>query len=405
MTNRIFSDLFDTVKQKEKLNSKFDGKAKMLAEFYLDKLKIQALFLGKVIMTDAQFFDSIFLYSLSDEELYGFLKFAKENDYLEIRHRPEPIKKMLGKQFLFSSISEEPLANAIYEIGADITDKIKEDTAYSYFEAVEAAAGGRLDGLSEPYEIFKARLIKMDEWRLQPNQHLFIEWVNPNDYNHSGIYYRDLPDVIKNNRELWKNYINNKISLEPDIKKAVFEELDKPRPDRSKLSKLSDGSDNYKRFFNSFSHYYNIGIGSQHLSTTVESDLEDDYVIRAGNGRYLFNEKKEFDLVMLKAELDGIIHTNWNEFSKRYATDGLHKKRDELWDAVYSRNAGAFMQTLNKIREVLSFPDTVVSSLCESDSSIKSFGTSTNEALEKKYTCAQDLDKEKEAECILKFYI
>lgn len=405
MTNRVFSDLFDPVKQKEDLSSKFDNNPEKLASFYLDKLKIQALFLGKVIMTDAQFFDSILFYSLSTEEFNGFIKFAKDNDYLEIRHRPEPIKSMLGKQFLFSSISEEPLANAIYEIGADITDKIKEDTVISYFEALEATAGGRLDGLSEPYEKFKERLIRMDEWRLQPHQQLFVKWANPDEHNHTGLYYRDLPDAIKSNKEQWKIYINNNISLKADVKKAVFDELDKPRPNRSRLSKLSDGSNNYKRFYNSFSYFYNIGIGSQHLSSTVESDLEDDFIIRVGAERYLFNDKQELSLVMLKTELDEIIHTDWNEFSKRFAMDSLQKKRDELWDAVYTRNLGAFMHKLNEIREVLSFPDTVVSSLNESDSSIKSSGSSTNKTLEKEYTCIQDLDQKKEAECVLKFYI
>ncbi len=396
MTNHIFSDLYDTVMQKELLGSRFSGDLNTFSEFYSDRFKIETLFLGKTVMTDAQFFDSTFLHGMSDVDLNGFFTFVGKNGCLEIRHRPDLIPNMLGKSFLFSSIPEQPLADAISQIGSNLRGKIEGDSMRAYFKAVEENAEGKLDSILPAYERFKNRLMQMDEWRGKLAS-LFVKWGTPRPEEIPDMRgYKDLPDVMKRERDKWIRFVQNKLVLNSDVQNAVLNELNKDYPNASIIKDLSDGSDQYKQFYRSFRLYYNIGLASQHFASVTEIAVVNDpdvhpekgdlpLAARENHGEHRHSQNHGIWLPLLEHELNELIHSDWNDFLARYETDGLQPLRDDLWNAIRKNDRSDMYAALLRMRKTLGFPDTTDIRMGALSESIDAAGTSTDDGSTPEY--------------------
>jgi hypothetical protein len=359
MTNRIFSEAYDTALQKDY----FEKKHKGIAESFVDersskksfvdelssKLKSDIVFYGKIVLTDAQFYDSPLLHMMSDDELSAFRGFLGESaGAVEVRCRPHTLPRMLGKQFLYSSVRHAGLSTALYEIGATLSEndgRVKENSAAALVSALKEHNDGRLCGLESEFEEFASRLCQLDEFRTKIGG-FFVEWGTSVDERMNARQdFKDLPAVMAAKREF---LINELTSVSAKLKDANVEaikaELNKDYPIAAVIKVYSSAA---PEFFRTFRRWYNIGLASQHFA---DSPCVFDY--DGENADLRDTSDPAFAITVDGSKYEELFKSTWNDFTS--FLEDIATARDYAWGAYESKEGADYSAAIGKISEYVS---------------------------------------------------
>lgn len=125
---RFYGGHYDSVKQgyvRDALNNDPNKAAPwqpQLVERYTARLRLDILFAGSVIITDAQFYDGVIFHELMAEEnarkdFLNFLRITAEQQspLIEVRRRQDGLAGIVFKPFKFSSVSSNKISQEIRE--------------------------------------------------------------------------------------------------------------------------------------------------------------------------------------------------------------------------------------------------------------------------------------------------
>ena len=125
---RFYGGHYDSVKQgyvRDALNNDPNKAAPwqpQLIEMYTARLRLDILFAGSVIITDAQFYDGVIFHELMAEEnarkdFLNFLRITAEQQspLIEVRRRQDGLAGIVFKPFKFSSVSSNKVSQEIRE--------------------------------------------------------------------------------------------------------------------------------------------------------------------------------------------------------------------------------------------------------------------------------------------------
>ncbi|MDR1427749.1 MAG: hypothetical protein LBJ08_08350 [Bifidobacteriaceae bacterium] len=374
MANRIFSEAYDSVTQRANLEGAFGGDTSAFVRFYRTRARIEALFLGKTILTDAEFYDGVLFHTMGEADRSGFLEFGRQTGALEVRCRESPIRDMFCKRFLFSSLDgrSPALSTAMYEIGGELSSlaetvrKAKGDVPITeYFEEVRKQAAGRLDSLDSEFGQFEATLRQLDEARTGDHAGMFVTWgTEPTEADPPELTFSGLPTVMRQKCCDLRDILRFQC-LEGSTPECIITaeaELMKDFPNASTLYTLPVENPNYaEHFIPEFRRWYNIGIGSQHFANTVELQLFQGRAQVAVIGEDSTERARAIrgaDPLPLAVSLDDlreVTEESWTEFQCRFETDGLSSLREELWGAIRSANKNDARSAISKISRKLGF--------------------------------------------------
>jgi hypothetical protein len=354
MTNRIFSEAYDTVVQKDYYEKKCSGDVNSFVSDLSSKLKSDMIFFGKIVLTDAQFYDSPLLHMMNDNEFSAFKKFVQESDgAIEVRCRSNTLPNMFAKQFRYSSVRHPGLSDALYDIGGTLSENYcnVRNTASSLVTAIKAYGGGRLSGLESEFEEFASRLCKLDELRKDCPQ-AFIEWgVAVDERAYTQPYFANLPAVMKEKREYLLCRLRYFAELEL-LEKAKIESVENELRKTSGFPNASVIKTNAPTFFREFRHWYNIGIASQHFA---DSQCLFDYEnLSIGNDSEHIASSNERACVLSAYgnEYEELFKSRWSDFTPHLAA--IATIRDTAWGAYKARNVKDYATAIEGIKKYVS---------------------------------------------------
>ncbi|MDR1914197.1 MAG: hypothetical protein LBQ68_06945, partial [Clostridiales bacterium] len=320
MINRIYSDDYSCFNQKTELKMKYgDDTVKFVSDFYT-RLKIEALLLGKIVLTDSRFFDLPAFKLMKDDELLAFFDTARDNNMLEVRYRPNTkrsglIKQMFLKKYWFESTSNQQLSNFLLNIGDELAALegngriIIDDTIESYFRSIEIYKGAELKVIRSSYENFKDRMILLEEIRTKRCKSLFVPWGERAEDLAQTPKYRDLSDVMSQNKKTMIDLFTNRVNdLDDNSKQVILKELNKPWPLLTEVKIAAAKSEKSKEFYTLFQNWYKLGIACQHFSNIVELQHQpassDMLELTLGSG----SRRKAFQVNLFPKEIREIIN-------------------------------------------------------------------------------------------------
>jgi hypothetical protein len=371
MTNRIFSEAYDTALQKDYYENKCNGDVDRFVGELSSKLKSDMLFLGKIVLTDAQFYDSPLLHMMKEDEFSAFKRFVWEsNGAVEVRCRPNTLPEMLGKQFRYSSVRCEKLSDALYSIGETLGENggsVTENSATSLVAAIKEYSDGRLYGVESEFEEFAARLCQLAEFR-KDNAQSFVEWdVAVNERLNTRQDFADLPAVMNTKREFLLGRLRDfeKLLKEENITK-IEKEL-KKTSGFPNASVIKAQSCNAPEFFREFRHWYNIGLASQHFADSpCLFDCENLNINKNSENTASSNEASSFFVLNVDGgKYEELFRSRWSDFILHF-TD-VTTTRDAMWGAYKAGNAEDYKAAIEEYISKACMP-----LICESISRIES---------------------------------
>jgi hypothetical protein len=289
MSGRYFGGHYDSVKQSSYLNFiQKDGiiSYPIILDSYTARLRLDMLFSGQVVITDAMFFDGIFFQTmfLHDEKRRDFVNFLRLLSIgtlpplLEIRNREatidETILKMIYKKgsndaFVFSSIGNDYTKREVTEC-IKITQNL--DKPYSSWEEFLQIAKQNANGKVITEEIDQ----KIELFNLMKSvpQNILAKWEGK--YN-----FAESLSTAKNQNRFHLSHTGDPVI--DSVIKLMEIEIQQKSPNRSKLqTEISTKTDIFKRlpktlaekdlefYWGEFLQVYNRTIGKQHFCDTYD---------------------------------------------------------------------------------------------------------------------------------------
>jgi len=325
---RVFSSYYDTVEQVTALNTIYMGNVSNLSQWYLNLIKLHIFLFGKVILTDTQFYDSLFLRNISETDLDGLINFAAKTSSIEFRVRSneELISKIFATGFVYSSVLNKNLRESLKSAGTIIRNnsiKFDGNSAESLLDAMETIYPFDI-GQNSNFDLFKEQFIRLDNIR-HKMPYLFRLW----DKKGQGAQkLKNLPDVMNEYRDTLIVKTDD-VDLSDENKETVIDEFKKEFPNRSLLSGLLCNNEEQKLLYQDFCTLYNYGIGCQHSATTIEPTLESKIDI-VNHGEPILG----FCYCSLLSNMYRILSLSWDKLANLFLEKNISLKRDAVWDAV-----------------------------------------------------------------------
>lgn len=358
---RWYSGKYDSVKQRKVIqNSLMDEKSTSLTYEqkiqraywrYSASLRLEMLLCGKVVITDAEWYDGAYFAHLSSqkEEWNNFLKFLdsekKQKTFFEVKRRQNYVG-MFGKPFTFSSILDNPnLENsfsfAVKRFGQYCeSHEIKFTEIDGYLSALEryilSNCSNHLTKLGELSERLK-RL----ETVPAPT---FSGWKNMNalpetfDFVNGRLSARQ---QLLQSLENWAEGFGGeqKEGLEHN-KKQLKQALSMNFPNRSvvlecvnsseKLAGVEGEKTHFRRFMKAFDYNYNLGLARQHDCTCIDIvDRDEDILTDIENKKIDMKFMEWPDLI-----LQGLGACSWEDFQEIIFGSAIYDLRNK-WLSSY----------------------------------------------------------------------
>jgi len=366
---RIYSSKYDSTKQRYV----YDDLSKNLNQetSYCDTLKdlylrysvimrLEILFGGTIVITDAQYFDGLFFHGLTlDKDNFNqFRQFVTHinekqmSPLIEVRVRENLLQNLFCKKFDFSSILNQELHDAVYH-ACGVVQKLPNvneiNSIECVFENIEKVME-RKDFNKEhlvvsEYNDFKCHIIDL----YNSSKELFKTWKKENIRslpNVFSLHKATLHDMLDN---IFK--INDKYNKNTDTRDKLYYEIQQDYPNRSKVKKYCiEFSDLYhmnwselsqpnlfRDFYIRFDKVYNMGIAEQHECKRIDISSS-----QLGEIKIKYNRNNETKLInnMQKHLIDSIGGCSWGDFMEIYLSNNFAESRENWLKALtdLSRN-------------------------------------------------------------------
>lgn len=392
----LLSGKYDSTKQKAVL---LNGDRYLNFKSYTATMRLELLLTGKLIFTDAQFFDGLYFHWLSEDsdEFESFKKLLYNYDSSNESYEPAPYSisvkcrkdnkdetaiYMYSKQFWFSSIEVDELAKEVYEIGRDFEEKYYKEFIYPIDEEVRKnkclpveEKQNTLDEYLTKIEEKLHNTASVEEWkryaeRLRKVYDIPIDiWgyyseetrKHESDYLISDVLVQNYPDEKPCYESMTELIQKNEVLMNDDSRikihsKRVLSELNNNFGNRSKLVNALDALDklneqinssnkdaadivsgNIKDFRQLMNDRYNKALAIQHGSAFV--DLCDyQKVFTIVKDRKIINKTVDID----KELFSYLAEMTWSQFVSilnSNADDEL-KRTYSQWICAYNEGLG-----------------------------------------------------------------
>lgn len=375
---RVVSFLNDTADQQNKLNElekdaiiaqeantpkvkEKNPKAK-LSDWGLLHFKLQAMLLGKIVLSDSFIWNNFFLHELSNDEFNSFLEFVSNNQVIEVRCRPERNKegKIIPSLFekapnirnywspaLQNRISEARviLEKEWYKDYSDPSKRILK--ADDYFNVVDEVCGSDFfNGVSD-FALFKERISRYDTLRnVLENKNLIEMWkddVNDRLWRERRFKLIELVDKMWGKTEFecleLENMNGGKYNFDAAAKLKEHI-ISCNRYDGKVVEDLCDalgadekGKERAERFFFHFFHkdIFCRGVTLQHEGHFMQT-------------REVLPPTKEVRLIIPPKGREDLCNLTWSNLSKVYSSNDFQDKQANLTRDIRDPDKGPAMK-------------------------------------------------------------
>ncbi len=359
-----YSAKYDSTKQRKVMTGDEDSRDK-----YITSIRFEMLLAGKIVITDAQWYDGMFFWDMAVnrwDEFEEFKAFINEGVLknaapLEIRRRKN-ICIFFMKELWSSVISEPKLRAFVYDLFVKFPPKVEYDDFIKMLKYMENIVDTNAPKLSKAFSTYKMGVKKLHEINIP----IFKPWGKPFIPEFMKKIQPELLEMlkkIKRNKAIF-NEVKYSVAL---IEDEILKEFPKRSIIVSELKTISDCVGNYdfeNTFMHIFDHNYNLAIARQHgckyydlcdaLSgtkfdkNTMESDFVDEQEFHSDIVEYLSSMTwSEFGEVFYDAQVVKI-RNEWLT-----AFDGTNVKKTKkvflkYLDCIVKKIEGLGIQMIDK---------------------------------------------------------
>lgn len=333
--NRIFSELHDSVTQKEiykeiDQNNLNQNSVKEMIDLYQGIIRLQLLYSGKIIMIDAQYYDGLYFHLINENELRDFFTIANTYNLLEIKRRENPIPDMLFTQFLYSSILDDALVKELYDAGKVLEDRL------------DFLRADLKNNALSPLDFYHKAMKKIGVNNILFENHAeklkFLEALSRQFPNVFSLWKRDegCMSFITPDGQIYKNFPSVMSEKKEDFikaaKRAGFNEktihtlnIDYPKRSLVKADAISINTPAAYKFYNTFNRYYQAGMGAQHLCNICDIRSEKGILFhKTGKEKLTVKNLVDFSV------FNSLQKYSWHDFLLAYENPTISRARQIL---------------------------------------------------------------------------
>ena len=377
MEARWYSGKYDSMKQRDCRLACVSEDSFMRR--YAATMRLEWFFTGKLVVTDAQWYDGTYFKNLCAEpDFEHFINFAEKSNF-EIKEREDYSMSMVAGGFEYSSVFDTDLSAAFDEINEELKYIKKSDpdqfrliasSPVSYTDFLESFINKEYSSAMCEFDKFKNAFLRLqfiEGRKAKQRPSIFSGWTNRNS----------IPDVMAMcNEKLIKSILEGarELAVVQPYKayekplNCILDQLGKSYPQRGEIVKAINrlnalagkrgvSNERFKVFLNRFNFYYNYALARQHTRESYDgSDLNSAAEERIMN---LYEMHDSLINIEVPGAMDAILgNLSWEAFDDMLAQNrGIMDEREKWLDsynvATINPTSGNVDSAKNNLRKYI----------------------------------------------------